>query len=191
MFCTHITVSDSRVGGVADVFKTGASAQGIIDKLEEWDSRNLKEFSEDKCQAFQLELQGLTPAVVHTEHLTGSVSVLMKRISLWWRMGWSFLLYWTVPVEGAGTTAAEVVTNFCPTLVGHHLKCCRKGVDKLQSSTRGSGAGVPNVWIYSTWRERGWGGTQKWLLISMRRLLIRCSQAKELKYNVINIGASD
>lgn len=52
-------MSDSRVGGVVNVFKTRASAQGSVDKLEEWDSRSLKEFSEDKCQTLQLELQGL------------------------------------------------------------------------------------------------------------------------------------
>lgn len=55
-------MSDSRVGGVVNVFKTRASAQGNVDKLEECDSRTLKESSEDKCQAFQLELQGLNPS---------------------------------------------------------------------------------------------------------------------------------
>lgn len=47
------------MGGVVNVFKTRASAQGSIDKLEEWDSSNLKEFIEDKCRTLQLELQGL------------------------------------------------------------------------------------------------------------------------------------
>lgn len=50
------------MGGVVNVFKTRASAQGNVDKLEECDSRTLKESSEDKCQAFQLELQGLNPS---------------------------------------------------------------------------------------------------------------------------------
>lgn len=40
------------MGGVVNVFRTRASAEGNIDKLEEWDRRNLKEFSEDKARPF-------------------------------------------------------------------------------------------------------------------------------------------
>ena len=49
------------MGGVVNVFKARASVQGNVDKLGEWDNRNLMEFSEDKCQVLQLELQGLNP----------------------------------------------------------------------------------------------------------------------------------
>lgn len=42
-----------------------------------------------------------------------------------------------------------MITNFCSTLAGHHLKCCKKGVDKYdESSKRGPGAGVPNMWVH-------------------------------------------
>lgn len=54
-------VSDPRVGGVVNTFKVRASVQGNVDKLEEWDNRNPMEFSKDKCQVLQLELQGLNP----------------------------------------------------------------------------------------------------------------------------------
>lgn len=58
MFCALIKfVSDPRVGGGVNIFKAMASVQWNVDKLEEWDNRNLMEFSEDKCQVLQLELQ--------------------------------------------------------------------------------------------------------------------------------------
>ena len=43
-------VSDPRVGGVVNVLEARASAKGQVDKLEEWDNRNLVEFSEVKGQ---------------------------------------------------------------------------------------------------------------------------------------------
>lgn len=40
------------MGGVVNVFRTQAAAEGNIDRLEEWDSRNLQEFREDKARPF-------------------------------------------------------------------------------------------------------------------------------------------
>ena len=49
----------SDPSGVVNIFKARASIQGSVDKLEEWDNRNLMEFNRDKCRVLQLELQGL------------------------------------------------------------------------------------------------------------------------------------
>lgn len=57
------------------------------------------------------------------------------------------------PSRRAGATEQKLL-SFALQLAGHYLKYCKKGVDKLESGKKRSGAGVPNMWVYSGWRER-------------------------------------
>lgn len=59
------------------------------------------------------------------------------------------------PSRRAGATEQKWLLSFALQLAGHYLKYCKKGVDKLESGKKRSGAGVPNTWVYSGWRERG------------------------------------